>query len=233
MADIGRGGMSIGMTPTQRSVLDALGAGLDGDGNITGVFLPRSGTAAALAAVVPEDGEIVLITDRVQYVMGDGSTTVADLLKVGRQGVIRRQTSNAPLATITTTSTTEHNGGGGAALGPTISGFVGQVWQIDISANLYGSSLAFAAATAIVLTTGLHGGAVFSGDMISSFLPVGTYAEGVFMTARSRVFRTLASSSEVLGLWSYLAGNPSAGDLFITELEMVCTPLDSLTTQAA
>lgn len=52
----------------------------DENGNIVATVLPRSGTAAALAAVVPEAGEWVYVTDLDKMVHGDGTSTVAALL---------------------------------------------------------------------------------------------------------------------------------------------------------
>lgn len=49
-------------------------ASLDSEGNLSAVIIPRSGTAAELAAIVLEDGEWAFATDTLQFLLGDGST---------------------------------------------------------------------------------------------------------------------------------------------------------------
>jgi hypothetical protein len=57
--------------------------GLDSSGDLVGTFIPRTGTAAALAAIVPSAGELVSESDTAYLKLGDGSTTVASLNPVG------------------------------------------------------------------------------------------------------------------------------------------------------
>jgi hypothetical protein len=49
-------------------------AGLDENGDLVGVLIPRTGTAAAINAIVLAQGELAVCTDTVQVRVGDGST---------------------------------------------------------------------------------------------------------------------------------------------------------------
>jgi hypothetical protein len=53
--------------------------GLDSAGDAVGTFIPRIGTAAALASIVPQSGEIVYETDTTAIKVGDGATACSSL----------------------------------------------------------------------------------------------------------------------------------------------------------
>lgn len=68
-------------------------AGLDPSGNLVGIVVSRTGTAASLATYIPLAGEQVYATDSKKYVIGDGTTTFTSLNDTAHQHNFTSQTS--------------------------------------------------------------------------------------------------------------------------------------------
>lgn len=228
MTAIGSGGISIGLTPTEKSVLSALGAGLDENNNVVGIWLPRSGTYAQMSAVVPVSGEVVLITDRKQYVIGDGSTAVSALAKVGQTLTLYRNSgSDTPI-----TNSTE-----GILSGLlNLVAYAGKKWLLQGYVELTGAGLTVAAPIilGIAYTETIRGSPPAPTAFFQLKLPLLTTYTGVIgVYALPAGVMTQLAATEHIDLYCYLDNNVGAGTLKVSNSFIIATSIDDYTDQTA